>query len=223
MKVTVINQLGNSLHTLTLPEKTKVSPVMLAQAIDYLQNISRVAIAHTKDRGDVRGGGVKPWRQKGTGRARAGSSRSPLWRGGGITFGPRSTDTFAKRLNKKMRQQALHAFVLEKAETNKLIVIDKLALEDGKTKTAVSFLQGLKVDSPAILIALDETNDFAELAFRNLPHVRVSTATNVNILQLLQADVVIITQAALAKLIATEEEATQTKQSTTVKAKKVTA
>jgi len=105
---------------------------------------SRVAIAHTKTRGEVRGGGAKPWRQKGTGRARAGSNRSPIWVGGGITFGPRKDRNFSQKVNKKMKTRALFMCLSDKVSNNLLVLLDKLSLENGKTKEVVEVIKNLK-------------------------------------------------------------------------------
>lgn len=105
---------------------------------------SRTAIAHTKTRGEVRGGGAKPWRQKGTGRARAGSRRSPIWVGGGITFGPRKDRNFSQKVNKKMKTKALFMCLSDKVNNNLLILLDKLTVSDGKTKEMVAVLKDMK-------------------------------------------------------------------------------
>ena len=105
---------------------------------------ARTAIAHTKTRGEVRGGGAKPWRQKGTGRARHGSNRSPIWVGGGITFGPRKDRNFSQKVNKKMKRKALFMCLANKANENLLFLLDKLVLEDGKTREMVDVLKSLK-------------------------------------------------------------------------------
>jgi len=112
-------------------------------AVAQMANARRV-LAHTKDRGEVRGGGAKPWRQKGTGRARHGSVRSPLWVGGGITFGPTKERNFSKKVNKKMKRKALFMCLSDKVNNNLLILLDKLNLEKGKTKEMVEIIGNLK-------------------------------------------------------------------------------
>jgi len=112
-------------------------------AVAHMAN-SRVAIAHTKTRGEVRGGGKKPWAQKGTGRARHGSSRSPIWVGGGVTFGPRKDRNFAQKVNKKMKRKALFMCLTDKVNSDLFFVLDKLSIKEGKTKEMTSFLEGLK-------------------------------------------------------------------------------
>lgn len=105
---------------------------------------SRVAIAHAKTRGEVRGGGIKPWRQKGTGRARHGSIRSPLWVGGGVTFGPRKDRNFSQKVNKKMKRKALFMCLSDKVNNDLLFLLDKLIVVDGKTREMVDVLKSLK-------------------------------------------------------------------------------
>ncbi len=105
---------------------------------------SRVAIAHTKTKGEVRGGGIKPWRQKGTGRARHGSIRSPLWKGGGVTFGPRKDRNFSQKVNKKMKTKALFMCLSDKVNNNLMVLVDKLDLAEGKTKKMVEVMKNLK-------------------------------------------------------------------------------
>jgi large subunit ribosomal protein L4 len=120
-------------------KESLVHQVMVAQMAN-----SRVAIAHTKTKGEVRGGGKKPWKQKGTGRARHGSSRSPIWVGGGITFGPRSNRNFSLKINKKMKTKALFMCLSDKLNEKLLVIIDKLSLTDGKTKEIVGVVKSFR-------------------------------------------------------------------------------
>jgi len=150
----------------------------------------RKIIAHTKDRGDVRGGGRKPWRQKGTGRARHGSIRSPLWRGGGVTFGPRKEKIFKKTIPKKMKKLALFMVLSSKAQNNFLILLDKLKLEQPKTKLAAEIINNLRknianLKEGTILIALPTMDRNLILALRNLADVETTQAKDLNALDLL--------------------------------------
>ena len=163
-------------------------------------------LAHTKNRGEVRGGGKKPWRQKGTGRARHASIRSPLWRHGGITFGPTKEKVFKKEIPKKMKRLALFMVLSGKVKNNLLILLDKLKLEQSKTKlmaqiienlkskTELPFMEakvkkGTKSSSPikkgSVLIALSELDKNIILAVRNLPDVKTIQAKDLNCLDLL--------------------------------------
>lgn len=162
----------------------------------------RNAIAHTKTRGEVSGGGKKPWKQKGTGRARAGSSRSPIWIGGGITFGPRKTRNFSQKLPQKMRQKAIYMALSEKNKNHKLIVVESLQFSKIATSAMQSFLEKLPIEEGKILIILDKTNVNVELSAANVPYTKVIQAQNINILDLLKFDY-IVTDMAGVKAIQT--------------------
>lgn len=145
----------------------------------------RQRIAHTKDRSEKRGGGRKPWRQKGTGRARAGSIRSPIWRGGGKTFGPRKERVFKKAIPRKMRRKALLMALSGKAKDNELIVLDQLKLDKSKTKEMAGILRKLPVQTKSCLIALPGIDKKTILSARNLPKVATIQAKDLNPLDLL--------------------------------------
>ena len=150
----------------------------------------RKVIAHTKDRSEVRGGGRKPWRQKGTGRARHGSIRSPLWRGGGVTFGPTKARVFKKEIPKKMRRLAFFMVISAKAKNNFLILLDELKIEKPKTKLMDEIIKNLKLKiknfgDGSVLIALPEMDKNLILATRNLANVETIQAKDLNALDLL--------------------------------------
>jgi large subunit ribosomal protein L4 len=145
----------------------------------------RQVLAHTKDRSEVSGGGRKPWRQKGLGRARHGSIRSPIWRGGGITFGPRKTRVFEKKIPKKMKRKALFMVLSVKAKNNLLILLEELKLEKAKTKEMVDILKKLPSTNKSSLIALPKMNKNLILASRNIPGVETMQARELNCLDLL--------------------------------------
>jgi len=150
----------------------------------------RKVIAHTKDRSEVRGGGRKPWRQKGTGRARHGSIRSPLWRGGGVTFGPTTARVFKKEIPKKMRRLAFFMVISAKAKNNFLILLDELKIEKPKTKLMDEIIKNLKLKiknfgDGSVLIALPEMDKNLILAMRNLANVETIQAKDLNALDLL--------------------------------------
>lgn len=212
MDIKVINQKGESQGKINLPNDFEIgSDATVLRAVQYYQNIARSSIAHTKNRGDVRGSGIKPWKQKGTGNARAGSRRSPLWRGGGITFGPRSTDNFATRLPKKMRKLAMNAALSDKIANNKLFVVDSISLDDTKTKSAVLILNSLGIQKTALIITENGAID-QELAFRNIPYVKVLSSSQLNLISVMSVDTLIFTQKAfLAILKINEEEVTEVK------------
>jgi large subunit ribosomal protein L4 len=153
--------------------------------------------AATKSKSFVRGGGKKPWRQKGTGRARAGSIRSPLWVGGGTIFGPQPRD-YSYRMPKKARREALLSALSLKNSDGKIVVIEKLELAEAKTKLMASVLADLKVSSA--LIVIPQTDETIERSARNLPNVKVLRVEGLNVYDLLRYEHLILTEAAL-KLI----------------------
>ncbi len=163
----------------------------LSLVVNYVRDNSRVATADTKDRGEVRGGGIKPWKQKGTGRARAGSSRSPIWRGGGVTFGPLSIRNFSSRLPKKMIQQALVAALADKMNNNACIVIDSFDTKEPKTKPALQLLTKIESLNKKVLVIVPSGNVNAALSFRNIANVVINTESSVNILDCMAADVIV--------------------------------
>jgi large subunit ribosomal protein L4 len=158
----------------------------------------RRGTASTKTRGEVSGGGRKPWRQKGTGRARQGSTRSPLWRGGGVALGPKPRD-YSYTVPKKIRRAALRSALSMKVREGLLKVVDRLDLPVPKTKQMVGFLKDLRVEKPALILLADE-NTNVQLATRNLPDVKVLRVEGVNIYDLLAHEYLICAKDALVKL-----------------------
>jgi len=193
MLVNTYNQNGEKVSQTRLPSEifgVKVNPDLIHQVVVSQMANRRKVIAHTKTRGEVRGGGRKPWPQKHMGRARHGSIRSPIWRHGGITFGPRKEKIFKKKIPKKMRKKALFMVLSAKAKNNLLILIDKLKLEKPKTKLMVETIENLKLKienfkKGSILIALPEMNKNLILATRNIPDVETIQARDLNCLDLL--------------------------------------
>lgn len=188
MKLAVYNQEGKEISETLLPKEIfglRINPDLLWQVIVSQMANRRRIIAHTKTRAEVRGGGRKPWRQKGTGRARAGSIRSPLWRGGGVTFGPRKERVFKKKIPKKMRRLALFMALSGKVKNNLLILLDKLKIEKPKTKLMTNIIKKLPCRKKSALIALPEYDKNIILAARNLPEVEIILARNLNALDLL--------------------------------------
>jgi large subunit ribosomal protein L4 len=146
----------------------------------------RQGTAHTKDRSEVRGGGKKPWAQKGTGRARHGSIRSPIWKGGGVTFGPRAVKNYKKQIPKKMRRKALFMVLSEKARNNLLFLIDNLKVEKGKTKEIFEILKRLPcIKMGSVLIVLPKYDKKLIQSVRNIPKVEIMEAKELNTLDLL--------------------------------------
>jgi len=188
MKYDVLDQSGKKIGESLLPKEifeVKLNPDLVHQVVVSQMANRRKVIAHTKDRSEVRGGGKKPWRQKGTGRARHGSIRSPLWKGGGVTFGPTKERVFKKEIPKKMKRLALFMILSAKAKNNFLTLLDKLKLETAKTREISSILKKLPSKGGKSLIALPENDKKIILAARNLLNVKTIQAKDLNALDLL--------------------------------------
>lgn len=201
----IYNQDGKNAGSLKLPETIFGLPwnadLVHQVAVSYAAN-KRLPVAHTKDRSEVRGGGKKPWQQKGTGRARHGSSRSPIWRGGGITFGPRKERNFEQKINKKMRTKALFTVLSKKNREGEVFFIEDLRVKEAKTKNARLILSNLskntgletllskKNNSAVIYFAGKNTEGFR--ALRNFKNISASEVRNINVLDILNAKNVLI-------------------------------
>lgn len=202
LTVPVRSQSNETVGEMALPAAVFNGPVkrhLLYEAVKMQMANRRAGTAKTKTRGFVRGGGKKPWRQKGTGRARAGSIRSPLWVGGATIFGPQPRD-YSYRLPASARKAALRAALAAKTRDGKLIVLDKLTLEAPKTKLMAKVLADLQTENALIVIA--RRDDTIERAARNLPTVKVLRAEGANVYDLLRYDCLIVTQDAVDSLAA---------------------
>jgi large subunit ribosomal protein L4 len=166
----------------------------------YLGN-SRTNLASTKTRGMVSGGGKKPWRQKGTGRARVGSSRNPIWRGGGIVFGPTGNENYTKKVNTKAYRQALKQVLSNKATNQQIILSEEISLKEPKTAEARKLINQLGA-SKRTLIITDKQNDKLLMSTANLKNVKLLTASYLNVFDLLNADSIILTKPALKLIVA---------------------
>ena len=188
MKITIYDQEGKEAGTTLLPKEifdVKMNPDLIHQVVVSQMANRRKVIAHTKTRGEVSGGGKKPWKQKGLGRARHGSIRSPIWRHGGIVFGPTKEKVFTKKIPKKMKRKALFMTLSDKVKNNLLILLDKLKLEQPKTKFMSEILKKLPSKRKSSLIALPEMDKNLILAARNLPEVETIQVKDLNCLDLL--------------------------------------
>ena len=174
----------------------EVNPHLLYEVVKMQLASRRKGTASTKNRSRVRGGGTKPWRQKGTGRARAGTIRSPLWTGGGIVFGPLPRD-YSYRVNKKAKKAALRAALSSKLKENKLFILDNFNLAEIKTKSFLSILEHLKIEEALII---DNTNINLEKSARNVSSVKVLRPEGLNVYDILKYDSLIITQPGLEKI-----------------------
>lgn len=208
--VPVYNQQGDQTGTVELPSEVfgvAVKPGVLHQVVVAARANARRAIAHTKHRGEVRGGGKKPWAQKHTGRARHGSIRSPLWVGGGTTFGPRADRNFAKKVNAKVRRLALRMALSDKAASKRIIIVDDLAPAGGKTKAAGRTLVAVTAKAavakriPSVLVVLPSDRRSVRRSVENLPRTTSMDAAHLNAVDVLQRDVIVATKAAIAQAV----------------------
>jgi large subunit ribosomal protein L4 len=198
-KIDVVNTEGKKVKELTLNDKVfGIKPnenVVHSSIVNYLAN-QRQGTQSTKTRAEVRGGGKKPWRQKGTGRARAGSSRSPIWVGGGKVFGPIGNQNFKLSQNKKAHALALKSALTAKVNDKALVVVDEFKLDSVKTKAFVEVLAKLNVSGKALLV-LDDANAVVVASARNIPTLTVTTTNNLSVYDLLNNGTVVFTKEAL--------------------------
>ena len=179
----------------------KENPVLFTQVVLAGLANRRRAIANTKNRGEVSGGGRKPFKQKGTGNARAGSTRSPLWIGGGVTFGPRRNRNFSKRLPQTMLQTALKMALTDKINAKHLIILDELKMDQISTKKIQGILEKLPIEEGKILVILPQLDVNVELSFANIPYAKVIKSGNLNILDLSRYDYILTTVAAWQNIV----------------------
>lgn len=205
MKIKVYNQSAEFAHDLELSDKifgVKTNPELLHQAVVAQMANERQVLADTKDRSEVRGGGKKPWKQKGTGRARVGSSRSPIWIGGGVTFGPTSDRNFSKKINKKMKQKAIFMALSDKAANNNLVILDALQMTEFKTKQFNEILLAcetkvLNTDRRNILVINESKDEKVRYSARNLKGVEIINLENINVVDLIKYKNLLLTEAAV--------------------------
>lgn len=186
--VKLFNLEGAATGTKELPDRifgVRVKSDVVEQAVLAQRNNARVAIAHTKTRAEVRGGGKKPWRQKGTGRARHGSIRSPIWKGGGVTFGPRNTRNYSVKINKKHKQQALFMALSDKVANERLILVDQLTLTQPKTKLFAQIMKKLPIKG-STLVVLPGANMALIKSSRNIPGVTPIRGDSLNVLDVVK-------------------------------------
>ena len=197
MKADLYNLEGKVVDEITLPKEifeVKLNADLVHQIVVSQMANKRQISAHTKNRGEVRGSGKKPWRQKGTGRARHGSIRSPLWKGGGVTFGPRTEKVFEREIPKKMRRKALFMVLSEKAKNKQIIILDKLEMQKPATKTAAKSLSKLPCKNQSLLIALPKYDKNIFLSARNIKKTGISEARNLNIVDLMTYKYLLMTK-----------------------------
>ncbi len=198
-QVAKFNQNGKELEKVELNDSVfndKINKHVVHQVVNAQLAARRGGNASTKTRGKVRGGGRKPWRQKGTGRARHGSIRSPLWVGGGITFGP-SPRSYDKKLTKKMRRLALRSVLTDKVERDELILVDRIELDQPKTKAVVNILADLNLEDKKVVLVMPEKDKNLYLSARNIPNVKTLLAGSINAYDLLDNEMVIFIEEAV--------------------------
>lgn len=185
--VPVYNIQGKEAGNMALTDamfNVKPVPTVIHEVVVGLRANARKSIANTKTRGEVSGGGKKPWKQKGTGRARAGSSRSPIWVGGGITFGPTSERNFSVKINKKLKKKALFMGLTDKVMNNKLMVLEAVNVSSPKTKVMAELVKLLPIDRNALIIGPGAQPELMRMV-RNLPNIKLVTVQSVNLLDVL--------------------------------------
>ncbi|MCK5127974.1 MAG: 50S ribosomal protein L4 [candidate division Zixibacteria bacterium] len=202
MSITVIKADGSEGSKITLPESVfGIEPnevVVHSYVVNYLAN-QRQGNAATKTRGEVNGGGAKPWRQKGTGRARAGTIRSPLWRGGGTVFGPQPR-CYYNRMPKKQKRLALLSVFSDKAQRDRVKILENLEISDSKTKNMVALMNTLELSGRKVLFLDEGVNPNPYVASRNIPGIKISRACLANTYDVLHADYVVITMSGLKEI-----------------------
>ncbi|MDD5236660.1 MAG: 50S ribosomal protein L4 [Candidatus Omnitrophica bacterium] len=198
----IYNMQGDEIDKLSLDQKVfdgEVNPSAVYQAVLMYRANQRRGLAATKTRGEVSGGGKKPWKQKGTGRARVGSTRSPLWRHGGVIFGPHPRD-FSYSIPEKIKRLALRSSLNAKLLENNFLIIDEVKLSNHKTKEVAKILGKLKVKKDALLL-LEKIDNDVKLAARNIPHLKMDLAKNTNVYDVLNSEKLIITKRAVTDLV----------------------
>lgn len=205
MKISVYNQKAEVVGEMDLNDKifgVKPSIHLLAEAVRIQASNARKGLANTKTRGEVSGGGKKPWKQKGTGRARVGSTRSPIWRHGGVTFGPTSDRNWSLKINKKAKTKALFMSLSDKVTDGRFIIIEGLSLDAAKTKQFIAVMKAFedkKVDlGKKQLFVLPKKDESLIRASRNIPHVTPTFAASLNVTDVLKADSMVIMKDSLS-------------------------
>ena len=199
LKVAVYNQEGTKVKDTELnetifgiePNNQAIFDMVLLQRASWRQGTHKV-----KNRTEVRGGGKKPWRQKGTGRARQGSIRAPQWRGGGVVFGPNTNRNYKLKMNKKVRQLALKSALSQKVIDNEMTVLDNITFDAPKTKAMIKVLENLEANRKT-LIVMDEVNEFVALSARNIPGVKVINSKGLNVYDILDSTKLVMTEEAI--------------------------
>jgi len=203
MKAEVFDKTANKVGTVELPDRLfarKWNPDLVHQALMIQTSNRRNNVAHAKGRGEVRGGGRKPWRQKGLGRARHGSIRSPIWKGGGVTFGPSKEKNYTKRLNKKMRQGAMFSVFSKKVQDGEMKVIDSFEAKSPKTKELSGTLDKFFEKGQSVLIIPSAGDQNLYKASRNLPQSKSLDPRSINVYDLLKHKNILVEKGAVEEM-----------------------
>ncbi|MBN1871521.1 MAG: 50S ribosomal protein L4 [Candidatus Omnitrophica bacterium] len=199
-KLTVVNTKGKEVSKISLAEDvSKVNTAVLYQVVNKYMASQHRGTHKTKKRDEISGGGKKPWRQKGTGRARAGSIRSPLWRGGGVVFGP-NVRSYSYTVPQKARQLALREAIKSKIKDNSLVVFDSIILSKPKTKDMASVLRALKVEGKCLMVT-EAVDNNTKLASRNIPNFSIKNRKDINALDILLFNKLAISEESLKKVM----------------------
>ncbi len=203
MTIDMYNTQGKVVGSVELDERVfgvAVKPSLVHEAVVAQQANARTVYAHTKDRGEVRGGGKKPWKQKGTGRARHGSRRSPIWIGGGITFGPNAWRNFTLKINRRARRKALFMALSDKVASQAFVVVDALTVSAPKTREVASMLQALPLKGKRTLLVVDSAKADLRRAAQNLEHAQTIAPNSINVEDVVSFGTIVIGKDELAHL-----------------------
>lgn len=203
MKTTVYNLEGKTTGEIEISDSVfgiKIKPDVVHEVFVALTNNQRESWADTKGKGEVRGGGKKPWQQKGTGRARHGSIRSPIWKGGGITFGPLSVRNYKTKVNKKIKKLATQMCLADRAQHESLLVIEEFNFSEPKTKLFANFIKALPKQFKTVLVLTPGKNEAVMRMTRNLSAVQTSRIADVNVMDILSNAVVLVSKAGVEAL-----------------------
>lgn len=205
MEATIYNAQGKKSGSVKLPEQVfgvQWNDSLIHQVVTSMRDNARPSVAHTKTRGEVRGGGKKPWQQKGTGRARHGSIRSPIWKGGGVTHGPRNDKNYSRAIPKKMRSKALYMALSRKFKDGQILFVDSFGISEPKTAAAKKSLMQLSAVSGfekmaskrknAALVAFADPTEASQKSFRNIGNISVTSVRNLNPLAVLSSSFLVI-------------------------------